>query len=122
MKLVIGTAQLGENYGIAFPGKKIQKSEFIKILDLAQKNKIQSIDTAAAYGDSQEILGEIGINGMCVTTKLPKIPEDILKKDINLWLNSTLKKILDDLKLNTIDVLLIHYINDLLGKFSNDLI
>ena len=39
MKLVIGTAQLGENYGIAFPGKKIQKSEFIKILDLAQKNK-----------------------------------------------------------------------------------
>ena len=122
MKLVLGTAQLGEDYGTAFPGKKITQSTFIKILDIAKKNNIYNIDTAAAYGDSLSILGKISVEEMLVISKLPKIPDTLFKKDINLWLSTTLEKMLDELKLKNIDILLIHGSGDLTGKFSNELV
>ena len=66
MKLVLGTAQLGEDYGIAFPGKKITKSAFTTLLNIAKNNNIFNIDTAVAYGDSLTILGEISVDEMLV--------------------------------------------------------
>tara|TARA_B110000008_G_C16975114_1_gene565541 strand:- start:4787 stop:5668 length:882 start_codon:yes stop_codon:yes gene_type:complete len=122
MKLVLGTAQLGENYGIAFPGKKITKSAFTTILNIAKNNNIFNIDTAVAYGDSLTILGEISVDEMLVISKLPKMPEDFAKKDINSWLNTTFEKMLRDLRLKNIHTLLIHNSADLTGKFSSELI
>ena len=122
MKLVLGTAQLGEDYGIAFPGKKITKSAFTTILNIAKNNNIFNIDTAVAYGDSLTILGEISVDEMLVISKLPKMPEDFAKKDINSWLNTTFEKMLRDLRLKNIHTLLIHNSADLTGKFSSELI
>ena len=51
MKLVIGSAQLGMNYGL-FNNKKIDHKEFKKIENLVLKSKINFIDTAISYGDS----------------------------------------------------------------------
>ena len=49
MKLVLGSAQFGRNYGLV-NGKKIKISDILKIETLALKKKIKFIDTSVNYG------------------------------------------------------------------------
>ena len=53
-KLVLGTVQFGMNYGIANNSKKIFPQKSIsEILKLAKLSKITTLDTAIAYGSSE---------------------------------------------------------------------
>lgn len=56
-ELVLGTAQLGSDYGIANSVGKPSRLEAYKILELAWKKGIRRFDTAPGY-DSEEILGD----------------------------------------------------------------
>jgi len=58
MKLCLGTAQFGLDYGINNTSGKIPKEEIIKILNFAHNNGIIMLDTASAYGSSEAVLGE----------------------------------------------------------------
>ena len=51
MKLVLGSAQFGMNYGL-FNNKKINHKEFKKIENLVLNSNITLIDTSSNYGDS----------------------------------------------------------------------
>ena len=53
-KVIIGTAQFGLDYGIANSVGKMKTNEIKKIIKYAKKNNIINIDTAHAYGDSEE--------------------------------------------------------------------
>lgn len=56
-KLILGTVQLGLNYGINnSKGKPTLKNAF-QILNTAFDNGIKILDTAEAYGNSQEVIG-----------------------------------------------------------------
>jgi len=79
MKLVIGSAQLGMNYGL-FNNKKISSKEFKKIEKLVIKSKINFIDTATSYGESEKIIGKSKLKNLHVITKI-KLPN---KKNINV--------------------------------------
>lgn len=57
-KLAIGTVQFGLDYGIQ-NRKKVERSEIIKILQVAKKNNINTLDTAAGYGESERVLGSV---------------------------------------------------------------
>lgn len=57
MKIALGSAQFGLNYGISNTNGKVPEDEVRTILALAKKNNVQTIDTAFAYGDSEAILG-----------------------------------------------------------------
>ncbi len=57
MKLCLGTVQFGLDYGIRGQ-KKPSLEEAIKILDYATQNGIDNIDTALAYGNAEEVVGE----------------------------------------------------------------
>jgi len=57
MKIAIGTAQFGMPYGIANQNGQIHENEIKKILDLAWENSIHTLDTAKAYGNSEEAIG-----------------------------------------------------------------
>ncbi|MCM1498449.1 MAG: aldo/keto reductase [Clostridium sp.] len=57
-ELCLGTAQMGMQYGINNKIGKPQKQDVFEILDLAIENGIKMIDTASAYGEAEEILGE----------------------------------------------------------------
>lgn len=57
-KIVLGTVQLGLNYGINNNSGKPDKTESNKILSFAYDRGIRLLDTAEAYGDSQEIIGD----------------------------------------------------------------
>ena len=56
MELCLGTVQFGMDYGI-FNQKKKDINYCIECLDYATQNGIKAIDTAAAYGNAEEIVG-----------------------------------------------------------------
>ena len=58
MKLGLGTAQLGLEYGIANSAGKPDKPEAAAILRAAIDGGIRCFDTASSYGDCEEILGK----------------------------------------------------------------
>jgi len=55
-KIVVGTANFGNQYGIANRGKLLSLDESKAIINWAQENDINQFDTALAYGDAEEIL------------------------------------------------------------------
>ena len=115
MKLVIGSAQLGMNYGL-FNNKKINFKEFKKIEKLVLKSKINFIDTATSYGDSEKIIGNSRLKKLHIITKI-KLPN---KKSIDVknWLLREISKSLSKLKTKKIYGILIHNYRDLLGKYG----
>lgn len=58
LKLCLGTVQFGLDYGINNPNGKPSKEKSLQMLDYAYKNGIEYFDTAAVYGDAEELLGE----------------------------------------------------------------
>ena len=56
-RLVLGTVQLGMNYGVANTRGAPAKNQAFVILDAALEGGINTFDTAAAYGNSEEVLG-----------------------------------------------------------------
>ena len=56
-RIGLGTVQFGFDYGIANKRGKIPESEVFEILNFAWKQGVDTLDTAAAYGGSEDILG-----------------------------------------------------------------
>ena len=56
-KLILGTVQLGLPYGINNSQGMPDATEAFRILDTASEGSIQYLDTAAAYGTSEEVIG-----------------------------------------------------------------
>jgi len=56
-KIILGTAQLGLNYGINNVTGKLKLSESLKLLKTAFEMGIRTLDTAEAYGNATEIIG-----------------------------------------------------------------
>lgn len=56
-KLCLGTVQFGLEYGINNKTGKPSEKEVFAMLDLALEKGIEYFDTAAAYGNAEEILG-----------------------------------------------------------------
>ena len=117
MKLVIGSAQLGMNYGL-FNNKKINRKEFKKIEKLVLRSKINFIDTATSYGNSEKIIGNSKLKKLHIITKI-KLPS---KKNIHIrnWVSKEISRSLVKLKINKIYGVLIHNYKDLLGKNGKD--
>ena len=57
-RLALGTVQFGQNYGIANSTGQMSRSEVEKILELARLKGINTLDTAIAYGESENVLGK----------------------------------------------------------------
>lgn len=58
MKLILGTVQFGLNYGVNNGNGKTKVEEVFRILDFALQNGISRLDTAANYGNAEEVLGK----------------------------------------------------------------
>ena len=119
MKLALGTAQFGLKYGIANQDGQITRTEAKKMLEFAAMQGIDTIDTAIDYGDSEESLGEIGIQSMQVITKLPPLPD--VCDDISLWVNHQIFESLRRLGCRELHGLILHRPKDLLGVFGHQL-
>jgi aryl-alcohol dehydrogenase-like predicted oxidoreductase len=112
MKLVIGTAQFGMKYGLK--KKKIKDNEFKKIKSFLIKSKINKIDTAQSYGNSEKVLGDYYFKNFKFISKI-NIPK-IKNNDIFNWLSNEVDISLKKLQTKTLYGLLIHDYKDLKGK------
>ena len=91
MKLALGTVQFGLSYGIANRKGQVQTGEVKNILDYAKENKINVLDTASSYGNSEEILGSIGVNDYQIISKTTPFKGNIAQiLDSFHYLNNTI--------------------------------
>jgi aryl-alcohol dehydrogenase-like predicted oxidoreductase len=58
-RLVLGTVQFGLPYGVSHEGGRVPTEAARDILELAAVAGIDMLDTAAAYGESESVLGEV---------------------------------------------------------------
>ena len=70
MRLALGTAQFGLDYGISNQAGVVQFFEIEKILRKAKSFGIDLLDTAQAYGESESRIGITDTNEFRVITKL----------------------------------------------------
>ena len=56
-RLCLGTVQFGMDYGVQ-GGKRPAVEDAVAMLDYATQNGVDAIDTAAAYGTAEEVVGE----------------------------------------------------------------
>ncbi len=110
MKLAIGTANFGNNYGLK--KFKLEKKEINRIFKFLDVNKINLIDSASIYGNAEKIIGNQKLEKKKIVTKIfiknQKYPEK--------YAFSLLKKNLQRLKVRKIYACLIHNIYDLKKK------
>jgi aryl-alcohol dehydrogenase-like predicted oxidoreductase len=105
-ELALGTAQFGMQYGISNTSGRVSFEEAKTIIALAKKNRINTIDTAISYGDSEIQLGNVGVKDFKVITKLPPIPQDIL--DLKLWVFNQVEASIQRLNVSNLYGLLLH--------------
>lgn len=106
MRLALGTAQFGFAYGIANTQGQVAAQEVRSILVQARAAGIETIDTAIAYGDSEQRLGDAGVNGWQVVSKLPAIPDGC--QDVRAWVASNVDASLARLRVPRLRGLLLH--------------
>ena len=55
--MILGTAQIGMNYGLTNLKGKIDNENLFNIIKFCSKNNILEFDTAFGYGDAHDRLG-----------------------------------------------------------------
>jgi aryl-alcohol dehydrogenase-like predicted oxidoreductase len=116
-KLILGTAQFGQNYGITNVTGKVSEVEIKSIFKNARSNQIHTLDTASSYGDSEKVLGNIGISDFDVITKLPSIGSSTSKIYENY--ENVIVSSLKDLKISCIETVLLHRPEELLSFYGD---
>jgi len=83
-KIGIGSAQFGMKYGISNAKGQTSIEEVNKILSVCATCGIKYVDTAAAYGNAEEVLGMNDLHEFNVITKFMYYPEKgIIQKQMN---------------------------------------
>jgi len=106
MKLALGTAQFGLAYGVANELGRVGIEEAGQILAESASRGVDMLDTAIAYGDSERMLGEIGVKNWRIVTKLPAVPDDCT--DVTRWVDAEVKGSLVRLGVERLYAVLLH--------------
>lgn len=117
MNLGLGTVQFGLDYGISNRSGKTPESGVIQILELAERGGVAVIDTAAAYGDSEDVLGNTLRAGhpFRIVTKTPAFRTTQLTAGHASQLRDVFQTSLAKLRQRRIHGLLAHHADDLLS-------
>ena len=123
MRIGLGTAQFGLDYGISNPSGQVAPAEAHEILALAEESGVRIVDTAAAYGDSEERLGRLLAKDhpFSIVTKLPRLPDALAPGATRSWVLDAFERSLGHLGSDRVHGLLIHGAADLLGPRGTEL-
>ncbi len=110
-RIVLGAAQFGMDYGISNRIGRVDDKKVKEIMRIASVSGIADIDTAQSYGDSEKVLGKIGIEDWNVYTKLPEIPDEILAdgKAVRKWMRLRVRESMVDLRSDALSGLMLHH-------------
>lgn len=105
MKLGLGTVQFGLAYGVSNSTGEISCEEASLILNEARSGGIVTIDTAVAYGVSEERLGSLGLRDFKVVSKISGVDATVIVDAVRSSLHR--------LNIERLDGLLLHRPNEL---------
>jgi len=114
MKLALGTVQFGLDYGVANASGRVTPQEAKAILQCALEYEMDTLDTAIAYGDSETVLGQLGINKWKTITKLPAVPNDC--HDVTQWVHVQIQQSMARLGVTHLHGVLLHRPGQLLER------
>ncbi|MFT6324517.1 MAG: aryl-alcohol dehydrogenase-like predicted oxidoreductase [Halieaceae bacterium] len=87
-KIALGTVQFGLDYGISNQSGKTSEKEVVNLLNLAKSYGISLLDTAQAYGSSEEVIGRNHHERFDIVTKInPNLKQTSSKKLVEESLN-----------------------------------
>jgi len=113
-RLTLGTVQFGLDYGINNSGGKPSHKKSLEMLKFAYDKGIKIFDTAYAYGDAEEILGEFSRmynleREIKIVTKLkPNILDECKSDNLQETIIANLIESLRRLKRDCVDGYLLH--------------
>lgn len=119
MKIALGTAQFGLDYGIANTMGRLAHEEGKRVIALARDHGINTLDTATAYGESEFSLGKIGVDGWDVVTKLSDIPDNCV--NVAGWVRTEMEASLQRLGVDRLYSVLLHRPSQLFGHHGPQL-
>ena len=119
-KLVLGSANFGLDYGLNNQSGKISETELKKILSISECSGIDTIDTAQAYGDSEDRLGAVcqGKNFKLITKIGSEIDPDAIPTSIANLINASCER----LNQPQLHAVLLHRPEIVLGAYGNEII
>lgn len=118
LKIALGSAQFGLKYGITGGAEQTSFEDAEKIIRYAESVGINTIDTAPAYGNSEEVIGDIlqKNHQFNITTKIPPINHQEISlrdvKSVELIVQNSLRK----LNCEKIEGVLFHQAADVLKR------
>jgi aryl-alcohol dehydrogenase-like predicted oxidoreductase len=119
-RITLGTAQLGQNYGIANLSGKPSDAEAAAILSLAAEAGISYLDTARTYGDSEARIGRLLPPGdrtpvkIITKLKLPdSVPDEANGREIRNAVDANVYGSCRDLARKQLDVVMLHHAPDM---------
>jgi spore coat polysaccharide biosynthesis protein SpsF len=119
-KLVLGTAQLGSDYGIANTTGQPSKKQCKELIKTAITNGVVYLDTARAYGNSEAMIGQSLRGGwegrVKVITKLSPLqdcPRDATNSILKAFVDASVYQSCSALNTQKIDILMLHRISHL---------
>lgn len=115
-RLALGTVQFGLPYGVSNTAGQVSQQAAAGILDRAQQLGVDLLDTAIAYGSSEQVLGTIGVDAFRIVSKLPAIPDGA--EDVYAWILSAVEQSLSRLNQANLYGLLFHRSNVLTGEHA----
>ena len=114
-KIMVGTVQFGMTYGIANQQGRPSRKEVLEIIKFGYESGICDYDTAAVYGESEEVLGQcfkdLGIcNKVNVFTKIKALDNQAKKSEKNYKneIVASLDRSLKRLKMDCVAGVLFH--------------
>ncbi|MBN9004589.1 MAG: aldo/keto reductase [Rhizobiales bacterium] len=107
----LGTVQFGINYGISNVRGKVPRNEVADVLSAARQSGILWLDTASAYGQAEQALGDLDAakQGFRIVSKT------MPKTDSTQPIIDQVRRSMDLLRVEKLDGLLVHQARDLNG-------
>ncbi len=119
MKLALGTVQFGLDYGAFGDSSKPSLDAVSATLARANETGIDMLDTAAAYGESEAVLGALDVaQRFAIVTKIPSLNGTVnARADVAGHISQSLKH----LKCTSVHGVMAHSAIDLLGPDGRDI-
>lgn len=109
-RIGIGTAQFGTAYGISNRHGQPTEREIDEMLTLAWLANVSTIDTAAAYGDAERVIGHAigGMGAFRIVTKTFPVADPVLTRTHGRQITERFMRSLDNLREDRLHGLLVH--------------
>ena len=111
-KILIGTANFNQSYGIANNFIPLTEQKIKKIIKVANLNNLKTFDTALGYNNVDKLLGKLTYKNSKYISKISDLDLSNIETSINYQINRSLK----NLKKKNLEGLLLHNEKILINK------